>query len=41
MQNIPHCQGDMVQLGVQYGGRDPRERELEQPTKGLGMELNS
>lgn len=29
-----------LQLGVRYGGRDPRERELEQATKGLGMELN-
>lgn len=40
---VPHCQGDMVQLGAQYGGRDREDRELGQATQGpwYGVEFLS
>lgn len=40
-QNAARCQGDMAWHHVQYGGREPRDTELEQATEGFGMALNS
>lgn len=40
-QNAARCQGDMARQRIQYGGREPRDTELEQATEGFGMALNS